>query len=131
MALYTSNAPHKNTHAPIKHNLQKRVDLLSKAFPGIKALASYNQYEQCITELNKLNRKLLCTVNKFRTHPSASVIIRKDKTKLELAQYLHAAWFSPVNLTWGKAIDNNHFSTWPGLTSRLFRQHIPLSTATA
>ena len=37
---------------------------------------------------------------------------------------------SPVVSTWIKAIDNNQFTTWPGLTAELVCKHLPLSIAT-
>jgi hypothetical protein len=50
---------------------------------------------------------------------SASVILRKRQTNIDLITYLHAACFSPVKSTFIRAIKNNHFSTWPGLTVEL------------
>ena len=63
--------------------------------------------------------------------PKLSVIIRKDKTKADLATYLHAACFSPTTDTFIKAIKNNHFITWPGLTQQLIQKHLPPSIDTA
>ena len=59
-----------------------------------------------------------------------SVILWKKQTKQELVNYLHAACFSPVQLTWVKAIKNNNFLAWPGLTETLVTKYLPLSTAT-
>ena len=59
-----------------------------------------------------------------------NVIIRKDKTKMELAQFLHASCFGPTKSSWLKAISNNHFLSWPGLTSALVRKSLPLVDAT-
>ena len=59
-----------------------------------------------------------------------NVIIQKDKTKKELAQYLHASLFSPTLSTLVKAINNNHLTTWPGLTQALVERHLPISEAT-
>ena len=39
--------------------------------------------------------------------------------------------FSPVSTTWCKAVNNNHFTTWPGLTTELITKHLPPSIATA
>jgi hypothetical protein len=50
----------------------------------------------------------------FPTH-TANAALRLDQTKVELAQHLHAACFSPVKSTFVKAIQNN----WPGLTADL------------
>ena len=43
----------------------------------------------------------------------------------ELVKYLHAAAGFPVVATWIKAIQNNQFATWPGLTSALVYKHLP------
>ena len=59
-----------------------------------------------------------------------SVIIRKKQTKSDLVRYLHAACFSPVKSTWKKAIRNNNFMSWPGLTETLVERNLPLSAAT-
>ena len=62
------------------------------------------------------------------TISSMSVIIHKRK-HTELAQYLHAACFSPVKSTFQKAITRNHFKTWPGLTPNILK-HLPTSART-
>ena len=62
---------------------------------------------------------------------SINVIIRKDKTKVDLIQYLHAACFSPAPDTFIKAIKNNQFTTWPGLTANLVKKHLPPCVFTA
>ena len=64
------------------------------------------------------------------TTPKLNVILRKDKTKEELVKFLHGAVCSPTSPTWIKAINNNHFTTWPGLTSKLVTKHLPPSIAT-
>ena len=59
-----------------------------------------------------------------------SIIIRKKQTHHDLIRYLHAACFAPVPSTWKKAIQNNNFITWPGLTVDLINKHLPPSIAT-
>ena len=49
-------------------------------------------------------------------------IIRKDKSKLELARYLHACAFSPVLSTFTKAIKRGNFVTWPGIEDLNFEK---------
>ena len=70
----------------------------------------------------------------IQTHPppdqKVSVIIKRKETHTDLMKYLHACCFSPVSSTWIKAITNNNFTTWPGLTADLVRKHLPKSTAT-
>ena len=46
-------------------------------------------------------------------------------TKAELIKYLHQAAFSPVKATWKKAIENGHFTTWPGLTPEAVEKYLP------
>lgn len=67
---------------------------------------------------------------KFITHKS-NIIIRRDKTKQELAQYLHACAFSPSISTFLSAIRKGHFLTWPGLITSLITRHLPPSPFTA
>ena len=59
------------------------------------------------------------------------VIICKKETKSTLAQFLHGACFSPVKTTLLNAIDKNHFTTWPGFTTKLVRKHLLTPIATA
>ena len=61
---------------------------------------------------------------------SLNLIIHRDKTKQELAAYLHACAFSPPKSTFLNAIANNNFITWPGLSTSLIRRMV-LPTATA
>ena len=42
-----------------------------------------------------------------------------------LVHFFHRACFSPVVDTWCKAIDAGYFTTWPGLTSKVVRKHLP------
>ena len=60
-----------------------------------------------------------------------NVIIRKGKTKADLVSFLHGALCSPTSLTWIQAVNNNHFATWPGLSSSLVAKHLPPYIATA
>ena len=48
----------------------------------------------------------------------------------ELVKFLHAAAGFPVTDTWVKAICNNQFATWPGLTSALVYKNLPKSDET-
>lgn len=59
-----------------------------------------------------------------------NIILRTDKKATDLASFLHGACFSPSKDTFIKAINNNFFITWPGLTSKLISKHLLPSTAT-
>ena len=72
----------------------------------------------------------------LQAHPTtnheqqANIIIRKNKTKMELAQWLHASCGSPTLSTFIHAIKNGNFLTWPGLSTSLVQKHLPNSIAT-
>jgi hypothetical protein len=63
--------------------------------------------------------------------PSANNVHELQQRKQDIVQYLHQAAGSPVPSTWIKAIDAGFFTTWPGLTSKLVKKHLPKSLATA
>ena len=46
---------------------------------------------------------------------------------MQLAQYLHATYLSPTIKTFVAAINEDHFLTWPGLTSDLILRNLPKS----
>ena len=54
-----------------------------------------------------------------------AVIVRKQQTKKELVQYLHATCLSPIKSTYVRAIRKNYFSTLLGLTANLVNKHLP------
>ena len=60
-----------------------------------------------------------------------NIIIEKNKSKKELAQYLHACCYSPSISTLIRAIKNNHLATWPGINDINFTKHLPQSEATS
>ena len=56
----------------------------------------------------------------------------KKKQKIsDLAEFLHGCCCAPVPSTFTRAIQNNQFVTWPGLTAQLINKHLPPSRATA
>ena len=52
------------------------------------------------------------------------MVIRKDKTKTELAEYLHKSAFSPSLSTFQRAIRKGHLLTWPGIEDINFEKYI-------
>ena len=52
------------------------------------------------------------------------MIIRKDKRKSELAEYLHKCAFSPSLSTFQKTIRKGNFVTWPGINEINFKKFI-------
>ena len=58
-------------------------------------------------------------------------IIKIDKTKTELIQYLHECCFSLIPRTLLKAIKNGNFLTWPFLNNQQLLKHLTPIIATA
>jgi hypothetical protein len=54
-----------------------------------------------------------------------------NQLKSNALKFLHAACFSPTTATWTKAINHGFFCSWPMLTAKTVRQHLPKSVATA
>ena len=50
---------------------------------------------------------------------------------MELAQFLHAAYFSPVHSTFRNAIKKRFLKIWPGPKTDLVDKYLPPSIATA
>eukprot|EP00804_Cyclotella_cryptica_P001830 CCRYP_018403-RA/>CCRYP_018403-RA protein AED:0.65 eAED:0.23 QI:0/0/0/1/1/1/2/0/799 len=65
----------------------------------------------------------------FTSHAAHNAYQTSSRAKL--VQFLHQCAFSPPPSTWIKAINNNQFSSWPGLTADAVRRYLPDSTATA
>ena len=65
------------------------------------------------------------------SHPNkANGILRQDINKLELAQYFHAAAFSPVKSNFISAINNGHSTSWPGHSVSLISKYLTQSPFT-
>ena len=70
-------------------------------------------------------------INEHKTKTeSINYIIQADKSKTDLAQYLHACCFSPCVSTFQKAIRNGNFVSWPGIESINFQKIIKTTAAT-
>ena len=92
--------------------------------------AKYNVNTTRMPHLNSVlqhqiqrDAKAFKAVNITPKNHKLNVIMRKQTTHKELVQYLHAACQSPVKSTWIKAIQNNNFVSWPGLTAKLVKKH--------
>ena len=60
---------------------------------------------------------------------TANGIIRRNKTKSELAAYYAASCFNPRPSTLIRAARLNYLASWPGLLAPLFSKHLPKSIA--
>ena len=72
------------------------------------------------------NSKIKTKKNQVKS--KLNVILHKKQSQSELAQYHHATCLYPITTKFVKAIDNNHFTTWPGLNSNLLRKYLSKST---
>ena len=66
-----------------------------------------------------------------QTQQQINMIVQKDKTKHELAEYLHTCAFSQALSTFQKAIRKGHFITWPEITEINFEKFIMNKIPTA
>ena len=68
----------------------------------------------------------------LETQQSKSVTnnIMEQTSKLELAQYLYAALFSPTTASLLKSIKKGFLKTWPGLTEKIIQRHLEKSRNT-
>jgi hypothetical protein len=82
-----------------------------------------------VRNLNTNTVLLNCPPSKFllnRPDPVEAVhSVYELKTQPELVRYLHASAVFPTKPTWLKAIKNQQFSSWPGLTTDAVRHHFP------
>ena len=62
---------------------------------------------------------------------TVNAIIRKDKSKSELASYLHACAGSPPISSFIRAVKNGNFATWPGINDINFAKFLDPTIATA
>ena len=92
----------------------------------IKSSIDHNVYDQLILDRQSIDRQPLLRIF-LKNYHHLNVIPRKKQTHVELIQYLHVAYFSPTLSAFIKATVNNHFSTWPGLTSSPVQENLPIS----
>ena len=105
-------------------------------FSSMESLIDDNAFDCALAQQVRLDRLTnVSTSSSYPFHdlhsiiddnvlPQANVILRKDKTKSELADYFHACCLFPVLSTFITAIQRGHFSSWPGLTVDLVTKHL-------
>ena len=72
-----------------------------------------------------------CHINQSNQEHTINFIIQKDKTKLELALYLHGCAFSPSLTTFQKCIHRGNFISWPDIEDINFERILKTTLATA
>ncbi|KAL7477046.1 hypothetical protein ACHAW6_002863 [Cyclotella cf. meneghiniana] len=82
-----------------------------------------------IVPTNSEHRNITPEKPTFSSHAAHNAYQTTSKAKL--IQFLHQCAFSLPPSTWINAINNKHFSSWPGLTADAVRKYLPPSTATA
>ena len=97
-------------------------------FSGLNPLIEVNECNYLCDIQQKIDTRQYSMV---RINPSMNVILRKDKTEMDLAAYHHASLFSPVHSTLEAAINNNQLTSWPGITRDLIVKKLPPVLATA
>ena len=65
------------------------------------------------------------------TNLVANGVINLDSTKGELAQYYGSTLLNPTKSTLVREINRNHFTSWPVMTAKLNRKHLPKRIETA
>ena len=105
------------------------VEVRLHPFEGLEYLVEHNICNYLVDcELKEDN---LQSQASSRLNEHLNVILRKNEAHCHLANFLHRACFSPVISTFIKAINNNHFTTWPELTTKLIQRHLPNKIRTA
>ena len=124
-----------STHAAMYQPLRKQKVSCNDDVKVSKTERFSSDRQQYLHEFDAMNNLIddnrdYGYINQQEKQDRINVILRKNSTKRELAQYLHKACFSPAISTFLTAIKNNHFTTWPGLTEDLIKNHLPVSEAT-
>ena len=78
----------------------------------------------------RAHSKSKCITTAEHAH-AANGVIQLDRTKGDLAQYYGATLFNPVKSSIIRAINRYHFTSWPGMTGKMMRKHLPQRIATA
>ena len=68
--------------------------------------------------------------NKSKYTCAINYIVQKDKSKLELAQYLHVCAYSPATVTFQESIQRGIFLSWPGIENINFPKILPAPLTT-
>ena len=77
--------------------------ILPSSHPALQSPLSKNK-----TTLSSLHDK--SKVTKKQANNKLNVILRKNQSQSELAQYYHATFLCPANSAFTKAMCNNHFT---------------------
>lgn len=80
-----------------------------------------------VTSKNLKNHKLASLTSKEN---KLNAIICKKQLRANLMKYSHTACFPPTMSRWTKAIKNNNFLSWPGLTTNLVKKYLPTTIVT-
>jgi hypothetical protein len=107
--IYKNKEQHKKAN-PFR--IKKITHVYHHIPPDFQALNYLIDHNVCDDQINRqltTDKKSFQAVHINPQNNSLNVIIHKKKTHLELAQYLHAACFSPVKSTFKRAIKMTTF----------------------
>ena len=84
----------------------------------------YKQGQRVMTGVRNWTDGLWDVIVPAENCQNFNMIVRRDKTKHELAEYLHKCAFSPSLDTFQRAINKGHFLTWPGINEINFPKFV-------
>ena len=67
---------------------------------------------------------------KIGLHQKLNVVIKRDKPKIDLIDFLCSSCGALKNITWMITVNNNHFTTWSGFTAKRIQLHLHVSLST-
>ena len=106
------------------------VDIIKKDTVIIQGTRTDNGlWSVPLQKVSKNSPPHVSTTPEINNLPQANGIIRKDKTKKELAAYYAATCFSMRPSTLMRATKLGYLSSFPGLSTSLIRNHLPKSIA--
>ena len=89
--------------------------------PYIQELVAMN----VLIDDNRDNNYTEQQLQEYARTKKANVIIRQEKTKAELVQYLYGACLSPSQFIFVEAINIKHLLKWPGPDSNIVSNNLP------
>ena len=115
---HTGPCKHKNNKlCAISSNAPKKLLSHKNIIGNSNLIINDKLFQNEMVKSEEWNKKLNVTTS-------------KKQTCVVLAKFLHAICVSPTVSTFTKAINNNHFTTWPGLSSQPISKHLPKSIYT-
>ncbi len=101
----------------------KRKNVILKNFNVLST--GIRNFKDGLWEIKQPQNTAQSTICSTKTYyPSVNVLLPKDKNKIDLAKFYHAAICSPVLRTLQLAIKKDHFLSWPSISNINFPKYI-------